>query len=176
MTHNWRCRLAETPVLGRAAIHAALALDNAFVHSEANQRRRGAAARARMARALSETPELAPAARRASAASARLRQGRARTAVRYPPTLQRRITTLVRQRRGRGGLTSLARALDLPRWTLQLWVRTPATAHVRAVALQPNPLSRPAPPAPRPVLITADGVRIEGASVEELTTLPRALR
>ena len=108
---------------------------------------------------------------------AQLRRGRPRTAVRYPSTLRRRITTLVRQRRdGDGGLTAVARALELPRWTLQLWLRTPAAPRLRAVAIGPDPQSRPAPPVTRPVLITADGLRIEGASIEELTTLLRALR
>ena len=108
---------------------------------------------------------------------ARLRRGRPRTAVRYPPTLRRRITDLVRQHRdGDGGLTAVARALDLPRWTLQLWLRTPTAPRLRAVAVQPNSLATPAPPPTRPVLITAAGVRVEGAGVEELTALLRALR
>jgi hypothetical protein len=51
----------DQAVLRRVAIHAVLVLDNATVHSEANQRRRGAQALARVARALSKTPELAAA-------------------------------------------------------------------------------------------------------------------
>ena len=104
---------------------------------------------------------------------ARLRHGRARTAVRYPRALRRAITTLVRKRGARGGgITAVARELDLPRWTLNLWLRTPTAPRIRAVvvpAMAPSTGSGP-------VLVMPDGVRVEGASVETLTTLLRALR
>jgi hypothetical protein len=108
---------------------------------------------------------------------ARLRRGRPRTAVRYPEALRRKIATIARGRRGRrGGVAAVARGLDLPRWTLNLWLRTPSTPIMRAVTLVPD--APPAMAAPRsgPVLSTADGLRIEGASVEELTQLLRAWR
>lgn len=106
---------------------------------------------------------------------ARLRQGRPRTAVRYPAALRRTITALARQRRAReGDLTALARDLVLPRWTLTLWLRTPAAPRLRAVAVVPD--GAPAPIGPGPVLVMPDGIRVEGASVEVLTTLLRALQ
>lgn len=92
---------------------------------------------------------------------ARLRQGRPRTAVRYPAALRRTIT-------------ALARDLVLPRWTLTLWLRTPAAPRLRAVAVVPD--GAPAPIGPGPVLVMPDGIRVEGASVEVLTTLLRALQ
>jgi len=109
---------------------------------------------------------------------ARLRRGRPRTTVRYPIALRRRITALAREyrTRGRGGFTALARELGLPRWTLTLWLRRPATAHVRAVAVVPDAMPVAAPASPGPVLLMPDGVRLEGASIAELTTLLRALR
>ena len=105
----------------------------------------------------------------------RLRHGRARTAVRYPPALRRAITTLARQRRvHRGGLTAVARELDLPRWTLKLWMRTTPTPRVRAVNVVPDVASTAA--APGPVLVLPNGIRLEGASLDALAALLRALR
>jgi hypothetical protein len=107
----------------------------------------------------------------------RLRRGRPRTAVRYPEALRRRIATIAWRCRGRrGGVAAVARGLDLPRWTLNLWLRTPSAPIMRAVALVPDPAPAIAAPPAGPVLITVDGLRIEGASVEELTQLLRALR
>lgn len=106
---------------------------------------------------------------------ARLRRGRPRTAVRYPVALRRTITTIARQRRGRGaGLTGLARDLGLPRWTLTLWLRSPAAPVMRTVAVVPDPA--PGATSAGPVLVMPGGVRVEGASVTELTTLLQALR
>jgi hypothetical protein len=108
---------------------------------------------------------------------ARLRRGRARTAVRYPMALRRTITAIARQRRGRGaGLTGLARELGLPRWTLSLWLQRPMAPMMRTVAVEPDPAPVTTPAGPRPVLVMPDGVRVEGANVAELTTLLRALR
>ena len=36
------------------------------------------------------------------------------------------------------GLTAVARELDLPRWTLHLWMRTPPVSRVRAVTIVPD--------------------------------------
>jgi hypothetical protein len=108
---------------------------------------------------------------------ARLRRNRPRTAVRYPVTLRRTITTIARQRRGRGaGLAALARDLGLPRWTLTLWLRSPRVPMMRAVDVMPDPPSVAGPAITAPVLVLPDGARVEGASVAELATLLRALR
>jgi hypothetical protein len=109
---------------------------------------------------------------------ARLRRGRARTMVRYPVALRLRITALAREcrARGRGSFTALARDLGLPRWTLTLWLRRSAAPVLRTVDVVPDP-APPAGPAGRgPVLVLSDGVRVEGASIADLTTLLRALR
>jgi hypothetical protein len=47
---------------------------------------------------------------------------------------------------------------------------------MRAVDLVPDPMPPAGPAVTRPVLVMPDGVRVEGASVAELTTLLRALR
>ena len=107
---------------------------------------------------------------------ARLRHGRPRTAVRYPAALRRTITTLARQRRTGGrGVAAVARELGLPRWTLNLWLQTPSTPIMRAVDVVADPPRGGLAPSGL-VLITTTGVRVEGASLEELAALLRALR
>jgi hypothetical protein len=108
---------------------------------------------------------------------ARLRQGRPGTAVRYPVALRRTITTLARQRRGRGaGVAGLARELGLPRWTLTLWLRRPSAPVIRAVDVVADPAPAAGVAVTGPVLVMPNGLRVEGARVGELTTLLRALR
>ena len=106
---------------------------------------------------------------------ARLQDAHRPTAVRYPPALRRKVIALARRQRGRGGeLATLARRLRLTPWTLTLWLRQQATPRLRPVKLVaaiPSPTS----PVTAPVLITREGVRIEGAPVEMLITLLRAL-
>ncbi len=107
---------------------------------------------------------------------ARLKQNRRPTAVRYPIAIRRKVVALVRRRRIRGAdLAALARELGLAAWTVSLWLRKPVVPVLRAVELAPA-----APPAApmiaTPVLITPQGVRIEGATVETLATLLHALR
>ena len=106
---------------------------------------------------------------------ARLKQERGPTAVRYPVALQRKVIALARRRQARGdGIAALARELDLAEWTVSLWLRKNSVPILRAVELAPA--APPAPTAARPVLITPHGVRIEGATVEALATLLRALQ
>ena len=106
---------------------------------------------------------------------ARLQHARRPTAVRYPDTLRRHVTTLARRRRAHGaGLATIARELGVAAWTLTLWLRKPAAPGLRAVEIVTAPA--PASVITTPVLITPQGVRIEGASVDALATLLRALR
>jgi hypothetical protein len=106
---------------------------------------------------------------------ARLKQERRPTAVRYPVALQRKVIALARRRRVRGvGIAALARELGLAEWTVSLWLRKACAPVLRAVEIAPA--TPPAPTVGTPVLITPQGVRIEGATVEALATLLRALR
>ena len=105
---------------------------------------------------------------------ARLKQDRRPTAVRYPVALRRKVIALARRRRVRGaGIAALARELGLAEWTVALWLGKTSAPVLRAVEIAPA-----APPlaVTAPVLITPQGVRIEGATVEALATLLRALR
>jgi transposase-like protein len=102
---------------------------------------------------------------------ARLKQKRRPTAVRYPVALRRKVIALARRRQVRGaGIAALARELGLAEWTVSLWLRKPSAPSLRAVEIAP------APTVATPVLITPQGVRIEGATVEALAMLLRALR
>ena len=107
---------------------------------------------------------------------AQLQRERRPTAVRYPVALQRKVIALARRRQAGGdGIAALARELGLAEWTVSLWLRKTLVPSLRAVEIAPAP-SPPAPASATPVLITPQGVRIEGASVETLAALLRALR
>jgi hypothetical protein len=107
---------------------------------------------------------------------ARLKHDRRPTAVRYPLALRRKITAIAQRRRVQGaGIATIARELGLAEWTLNLWLRKISGPVLRAVEIVPaTPL--PASAVTAPVLITPQGVRIEGATVDALATLLRALR
>ena len=106
---------------------------------------------------------------------ARLKQDRRPTAVRYPVALRRKVIALARRRRVRGpGMAALARELGLAQWTVALWLRKTSAPVLRAVEIVPA--TPPTPTVATPVLITPQGVRVEGATVETLATLLRALR
>ena len=65
--------------------------------------------------------------------------------------------------------------MGLAEWTLNLWLRKISTPVLRAVEIVPatSPAARTVT---TPVLITPQGVRIEGATVDALATLLRALQ
>jgi hypothetical protein len=105
---------------------------------------------------------------------ARYKHERRPTAVRYPEALRRKITAIARRRRAQGaGLATIARELGLAEWTVKLWLRKPTAPVLRAVEIVP---ATPPPGVTTPVLITPQGVRIEGATVDALATLLRALQ
>lgn len=107
---------------------------------------------------------------------ARLQQDRHPTAVRYPVALRQKVIALARRRQARGvGIAALARELGLAEWTMSLWLRKTSVPILRAVEIAPAPAPL-APTVATPVLITPQGVRIEGATVETLAALLRALR
>ena len=108
--------------------------------------------------------------------TARLKQNRRPTAVRYPVALRRKVIALARRRQVHGvGIAALARELGLAEWTVRLWLRKTSAPVLRAVEIAPAP-PPPAPMVATSVLITPQGVRIEGATVETLAALLRALR
>jgi transposase-like protein len=106
----------------------------------------------------------------------RLKHDRRPTAVRYPRALRRKITAIARRRRVQGaGIATIARELGLAQWTLTLWLRKISAPVLRAVEIVPA-TPPPASVMTMPVLVTPQGVRIEGATIDALATLLRALR
>ncbi len=107
---------------------------------------------------------------------ARLKHDRRPTAVRYLLALRRKITAIARRRRAQGaGIATIARELGVAEWTLTLWLRKISAPVLRAVEIVPA-TPPPAPAVTTPVLITPQGIRIEGATVDALATLLRALQ
>ena len=106
----------------------------------------------------------------------RLKHDRRPTAVRYPPGLRRKVIAIARRRRARGaGIATIAQELGLAEWTVNLWLRKTSAPILRAVEIVPaTPPSAAA--VTTPVLITPQGLRIEGATVDALATLLRALQ
>jgi hypothetical protein len=96
--------------------------------------------------------------------------------VRYPLALRRKITAIARRRRSQGaGIATIAHELGLAEWTLNLWLRKSSVPVLRAVEMVPT-TPAPASATTTSVLITPQGIRVEGATVDALATLLRALR
>jgi hypothetical protein len=117
-------------------------------------------------------------ARRIRSQLSRLRQGKRPSAVRYPLAVRREVLAVARRRRARGtGIARIAREVGLAPWTLALWLRKQPRAGLRVVDITPDPAPvASAPPGTGPVLITPQGIRVEGADVGALAALLRALR
>lgn len=106
----------------------------------------------------------------------RLRHGRAPTAVRYPSAIRRQVTAIARRRRAEGAdVAGIAREIGVAPWTLALWLRPPAAAVIRAVDVVPEAPQHSAVAVTGPVLITPEGVRVEGLDRGTLVAVLRAL-
>jgi transposase-like protein len=104
---------------------------------------------------------------------ARHQHGRRPRTIRYPKALRERVVALALRRRARGArIAVIARDLGLAPWTLNLWLRKRSAPVLRAVEIVPA-ASAPAPTTP--VLMTPRGLRVEGAPLDVLVTLLRAL-
>ena len=101
-------------------------------------------------------------------------RGQPATAVRYPASLREEIVAVVREAHARGvAVRRLARDIGLPAWTLTLWLRRPARRRFRRVALT---TAAPAVAGPPPlVLMTPQGLRVEGLDLAGLVTVLRTL-
>lgn len=107
---------------------------------------------------------------------ARFTHGRPPTAVRYPAAFRVEVLALAGRRRAQGvGVARIARELGLSPQTLALWLRPRRPRLLRAVDVTPDPAPALARAVPGPVLITPQGVRIEGLDLPALVTLLRAL-
>src|SRR2546426_5633655 len=104
-----------------------------------------------------------------------LADGKAPQGVRYPVALRDAAVKLGRARLRQGhSLATTARALRISEPTLAGWLRPRRRARFRPVALAPDPEPTRASPI-SPVLITAQGVRVEGLDRDTLIVVLRAL-
>jgi hypothetical protein len=88
---------------------------------------------------------------------------------------RRSAVELARDRLSRGvTLAQVAREIGLTTPSLARWLQPPAAPVLRPVALAPEPRQAP-PPAAGLVLVTRQGLRVEGLDREALITVLRAL-
>ena len=112
--------------------------------------------------------------RRLHAEARRHAHGKPATGIRYPAPFRAAVVALVRTELGHGvTFGSLAGALGLPRWSLARWLRQspPAVLRPVTVASDPGAALRPL----GPVLITPQGLRVEGLDRDTLIAVLRAL-
>ncbi len=94
------------------------------------------------------------------------------TAIRYTPALRRRAVVIARKRRDDGmAIAAIACELGVRPQALRLWLQTPARPRLRRVAVATAPVAA----VDRPVLITPQGLRVEGLDTVGLVALLRAL-
>jgi len=98
------------------------------------------------------------------------------TAIRYTPDLRRRAVRIARRRRRAGvAVAAIARDLGLRPDALRLWLQTPPTRpQLRRVAVTATPETT-APRDGLSVLVTPQGVRVDGLDLATLVTLLRGL-
>ena len=104
-----------------------------------------------------------------------LAQGKVPTAIRYPVAFRAAVARLTRTQREQGvALHRVAGALGVPVRSLIRWLQQRAPSRLRPVAV--GAAAAPAaPPAAGPVLVTAQGVRVEGLDRDTLIAVLRAL-
>jgi hypothetical protein len=113
--------------------------------------------------------------RRLRAEVQRLAQGKARSQVRYPAAFRRAALALVRTRRGRGGsVARLAQDLGISLPTLTKWLRAKTLPVLRPVSVAPTPVPE-RHGGGGTVLITPNGVRVEGLDRDLLISVLRAV-
>ena len=117
--------------------------------------------------------------RRLRAEARQLTHGKVPTAIRYPAPFRAAALALAGPRLGQGAsIARVARDLGLSVQSLGRWLRTrPPQPGLRPVAVAPEPAGAavPTPPAAGLVLITAQGVRVEGLDRDTLVAVLQAL-
>jgi len=104
-----------------------------------------------------------------------LTRGKAPTGVRYPAAFRTRAVALARPRLAMGTpFVRVARELGLPRKSLARWLRLRPAPRLRPVAVRPDPTPLAPPPA-GVVLLTPQGVRVEGLDRDGLVAVLQAL-
>jgi len=100
-------------------------------------------------------------------------RGRPGPAIRYPGSLRDEIVAVVREAHAQGiAVRHLARTVGVPACTLTLWLRRPGRQPFRRVALPAAPVVTPPLPL---VLVTPQGMRVEGLDLAGMVTVLRTL-
>ncbi len=104
-----------------------------------------------------------------------LTRGKAPKAIRYPVAFREAVAALTRAQLDQGAsINRVAGALGLPAQSLTRWLQQSAPPVLRPVTVRPDPVA-PAPPAAGPVLLTPQGVRVEGLDRDTLLAVLRVL-
>jgi hypothetical protein len=97
------------------------------------------------------------------------------TAIRYPVAFREAVAALTRTQLAQGAsMHRMAGALGLPVQSLSRWLQQSAPPVLRPVTVRPDPVAA-APPAAGPVLLTPQGVRVEGLDRDTLLAVLRVL-
>jgi transposase-like protein len=113
--------------------------------------------------------------RRLRSQAQQLARGKARWAIRYPPEFHVAAVAVARAQLDRGvPRQRVARELGVPAWSLARWLQQSGPARVRPVTIAPEP-ARSRSAATDLVLMTRQGVRVEGLDRETLIAVLRAL-
>lgn len=109
--------------------------------------------------------------RRLRSEARQLAHGKVPTAIRYPAPFRAAAATLTRTQLDQGtSVHRMAGALGLPARTLTRWLQQGAPPVLRPVMVQPDPML-----AAGPVLVTPQGLRIEGLDLDTLIAVLRLL-
>ncbi len=104
-----------------------------------------------------------------------LTRGKVPKAIRYPIAFRAAVAALTRVQLDQGAsMNRVARTLGLPAQSLLRWVEQSAPPVLRPVTVRPA-AAPPAPPAAGPVLLTPQGLRVEGLDRDTLITVLRIL-
>ena len=100
-----------------------------------------------------------------------LTRGKVPTAIRYPAPFRAAVAARTRRQLDQGAsVHRVAGALGLPARSLTRWLQQSAPPVLRPVTVRPDPL-----PAAGPVLVTPQGVRVEGLDPDTLIAVLRLL-
>jgi hypothetical protein len=101
-----------------------------------------------------------------------LTRGKVSQAIRYPIGFRTAVAGLTRRQLDQGAsMHRVATALGLPARSLLRWLEQSAPPVLRPVTVRPEP----APSAAGPVLVTPQGVRVEGLDRDTLIAVLRVL-
>ena len=104
-----------------------------------------------------------------------LTRGKVPKAIRYPVAFRAGVTAVTRTQLDRGAsMPRVARALGLPAQSLSRWLQQSVPPVLRPVSVRPDPVPAASSPV-GPVLLTPQGVRVEGLDRDTLIAVLRVL-